>query len=246
MRRRWNFARIVGHRRDHRRADAVHDEVGVALEQRHQRGDAVEDLALRRGLHGLDERAAAVRRVRVEAVADRAVRRRGRRPCSRSASAAGVDVGRLDEGPDLVHHVPAQPRHRTELHPVGLLVQAHPEPEVARVDAHLPLGRDDVRARPAAAGRAASSGSAPYGGNSSYWPSTLVARNASSEPVCTPVTFEPTASTDRRGRRPLLLELLDQRLEDGAEAGGVGVDPARPVDDRRPRQPVGSAGRRAR
>ena len=39
-----------------------------------------------------------------------------------------------------------------------------------------------------------SSGSEPYGGNSSYCPSTLVARNASSDPVCTPVTFEPTTS----------------------------------------------------
>ena len=36
--------------------------------------------------------------------------------------------------------------------------------------------------------------STPYGGKSSYWPSTLVARKASSVPVCAPVTLEPTAS----------------------------------------------------
>ena len=44
--------------------------------------------------------------------------------------------------------------------------------------------------------------SAPYGGNSSYCPSTLVARNASNDPVCTPVTFDPTesASVEDDGR----------------------------------------------
>ena len=80
MRRVWNFARIVATDGITDGPDAVHHEVGVTLEQRHQRGDAVEDLALRRGLHRLDERAAAVRRVRVEAVADRAVGRRDGRP----------------------------------------------------------------------------------------------------------------------------------------------------------------------
>ena len=38
----------------------------------------------------------------------------------------------------------AQPGHRGELHPVGLLVQAHPEPEVVRVDAELALDVHDV------------------------------------------------------------------------------------------------------
>ena len=46
---------------------------------------------------------------------------------------------------DLVEHVLAQPRHGGELHPVGDLVQADPEPEVGRVDLELPLDGDDVR-----------------------------------------------------------------------------------------------------
>ena len=38
----------------------------------------------------------------------------------------------------------AQPRHGGELHPVGLLVQADPEPEVGGVDVELALDVDDV------------------------------------------------------------------------------------------------------
>ncbi len=38
----------------------------------------------------------------------------------------------------------AHPRHGGELDPVGLLVQAHPQPEVGGVDAELALDVDDV------------------------------------------------------------------------------------------------------
>ena len=185
LRRRWNFARIVGDRRDHRGADPVHHEVGVPLEQRHHRGEPVEDLALRRGLHAsTSEPPLAARGSK-----PRGPRRRPPQPrLSRSRQRRRVEVGRVDERAQLAHQVVAQPRHRGELHPVGLLVQAHPEPEVARVDVQLPLGLHDVgRDEQQPAGRVAAS--APYGGKSSYWPSTLVARNASSDPVSTPVTL---------------------------------------------------------
>ena len=47
---------------------------------------------------------------------------------------------RLDLGEEVVAH----PRHRGELHPVRLLVEAHPEPEVGGIDAELALDVDDV------------------------------------------------------------------------------------------------------
>ncbi len=50
----------------------------------------------------------------------------------------------VSESVDLADQVPAQPGHCPELHPVGLFVEAHPQPEVGRVDAELALGRDDV------------------------------------------------------------------------------------------------------
>ena len=58
--------------------------------------------------------------------------RRARQPPSRSIAAArGPGPGRaLDQAPDSATQVVAQPRHGGELHAVGLLVQAHPEPEV--------------------------------------------------------------------------------------------------------------------
>ena len=45
---------------------------------------------------------------------------------------------------DLRDDVVGEPGHRTELHPVRLLVQAHPEPEVVRRDGEGALGGDDV------------------------------------------------------------------------------------------------------
>ena len=118
--------------------DAVHDDVGVALEQRHHGGDLVDDRPLRRGLHEVDDR-------QLLALADRP-RRCGGPPRARPApSDAVVEVGGRDEPADEAEQVVAQPRHGRELHAVGLLVQAHPQPEVARRDAQQPLDLDDVR-----------------------------------------------------------------------------------------------------
>ena len=57
---------------------------------------------------------------------------------------AGVGLDAADDRVHLRAQVVGHPRHRGELHPVGLLVQAHPEPEVVRVGAELALDVDDV------------------------------------------------------------------------------------------------------
>ena len=56
-----------------------------------------------------------------------------------------IGVDRVGKRAYLVLHVLAQPRHGGELHPVGHLVQAHPQPEVGRVDLELALDADQVR-----------------------------------------------------------------------------------------------------
>ena len=56
----------------------------------------------------------------------------------------GVEVGGEQELRHLLLHVRPQPRHRGELGPVRLLVQAHPPAEVVRVDVQLALDHDDV------------------------------------------------------------------------------------------------------
>ena len=65
-----------------------------------------------------------------------------RRSRSRMCSAA---LRGVDERLDLAEEVAAHPGHRGELGAVGDLVQADPEPEVARVGADLALDLDDVR-----------------------------------------------------------------------------------------------------
>ena len=227
----WNFARISATDGITDGPDAVHHEVGVPLEQGHQGGDAVQDLALRGGLHRLDQRAAArvaesgskPSRIAPYAAAAAAL--------SRSATAAGSTSVAPTKALDLAHHVLAQPRHRAELHPVGLLVQAHPEPEVARVDVQLALGRDDVRRdqqQPAGLvgrGPRRTAGTARTA-RAPWSPGTRAASRSGRR-----------SPSSRRRRRPatdrgrLLLDLLDQRLEHGPEARRVGLDPAGPVDD---------------
>ena len=121
------------HARDHRRPDAVHDVVGVALEQRHHPGDPVEDLLLLRRAQQVEQAAAAL------AVLDR---------LGDALEPLVEEALRLDgvgQGVELGEEVVAHPRHGGELDPVGLLVQADPEPEVVRVGVQLALDVDDVR-----------------------------------------------------------------------------------------------------
>ena len=51
----------------------------------------------------------------------------------------------VEELGEQAEKVPAQPRGVPELEPVGLLVQAHPQPEVGRLDAQRAFHRDHVR-----------------------------------------------------------------------------------------------------
>ena len=64
-----------------------------------------------------------------------------------------VQFGRVDDLGDLVIQVAAQPRHCGELHPVGFLMQANPEPEVRRINIELTLDGRRCSARRAAVGR---------------------------------------------------------------------------------------------
>ena len=83
-------------------------------------------------------RGAAVR------VADRVGRARPRRRRSRSSRCSPPLRG-VHERLHLAEEVRPHPRHGGELGAVGDLVQADPEPEVARVGAELALHLDDVR-----------------------------------------------------------------------------------------------------
>ncbi len=88
---------------------------------------------------------------------------------------------------DFIEHVVPEPRRSGKLDPVGLFVQANPEAEVVRVNVEFALHGDDVRRHqqePAAAGTLQSGASAAKG---SYWPRTLLERNASTAPSWVPV-----------------------------------------------------------
>ena len=149
--------------------DGVHHLIGVALEQGHQRLQPVEHDPLLRGLEQLED-------ARALAPAQGA----GGGPQPRR-DRARVEFGDVGEGRQLALQVVAQPRDGRELHPVGLLVQAHPEPEVARRHVEPALDVGDVRRheeQPAA--RTAGFASGP---NTSYWPRTLLDRYASRPPT---------------------------------------------------------------
>ena len=120
----------------HLGSDRVHDVVAVPFYQRHHRGQPVHDLALPWGRHGVDQAAAI-------AAAHRARHRVSRR-AEPLQDRRRVELGGEQELGHLALHVVPQPGHRGELEPVSLLVQAHPAPEVVRVDAELAFDHDDV------------------------------------------------------------------------------------------------------
>ena len=136
--------------------------------------------------------------------------------------AAGVD--RLGERLDLGEEVVAHPRDGGELHPVGLLVEADPEPEVGGVGAELALDVDDVgRHQQQPAGRLV---------ERVELAEHLGGEEAEQQPDL--AAGDPGADRQRQpGRRALLLlrAWLDDRLEHDRERLGVGLHPALPVDD---------------
>ena len=171
----------------------------MALDQRHERGDPVEDRAL---LGRRDDRhqpgAVALAADDLDQLADRA----GQPPRIAAGSVSIASVSAVD----LVEHVLAQPRHGGELHAVGHLVQADPEPEVASGRPSAGARRRRGSARPAAAGR-------PDGRRTRTGPSTLPDRKPSTTPTCTPVTRPPMLSADPADR-VVGGELVDERGHD--------------------------------
>src|SRR6201991_103025 len=119
----------------HLGADAVHHELRVALQQGHQRGEAVEHGPLAGRLHYVEHAGPAVR------VAQRVGEGRdgAAHPFDEVLAAA---LGGVDERLDLAEEVGAHPGHRGELGAVGDLVEADPEAEVAGVGAELALDLD--------------------------------------------------------------------------------------------------------
>ena len=122
------------------------------------------------------------------------------RPSSRSRVGSMVSERRSTWDERCVAH----PRDRGELHAVGLLVQADPEPEVVGVGARAPARRGRCWGRPAAGGRpgrrTGRTGRAPCRPGS---PSTA--------PISAPVTRDPRALLSAGGRPLLLGDLVDER-----------------------------------
>ena len=119
-------------------AELGHDDVAVALEQRHQRLHPIEDDALLRRREQADE-AALVERVA-------AVSHLVERTRDRLEHRARV---RVDDVERVLHErqeVRAHPRHAGELRAVRHLVDRDPQPEVAGPEREALLQRQDVRA----------------------------------------------------------------------------------------------------
>ena len=103
----------------------------MAFEQRHQRGEALQDRPLLLGLHEVDEATLALRPLS--------------ETCHDSSDRTSrIRIDRAEIGVHLIGEVRRQPRHGTELHAMRLLVQAHPESEISRRHVELSLSVNDV------------------------------------------------------------------------------------------------------
>ena len=128
----------------------------------------------------------------------------------------------LGELADLGEQVVAHPRHRGELDPVGLLVQADPEPEVVRVGLELALDVHDVRRDQ----------QQPAVGGVERVELAEHLRGEEAEHAADLGAGEPGADRGGEpGRRLLLGQLVDDRREQGRERVGVRLHPGGPVDD---------------
>ena len=116
-------------------ADFVHDDIGVSLEQRHDRGDLGNLGALRRRGEDVGQAIAS---------APEGVRRVLGDLQDLLAELLGVRGEVQRELAGRVDHVLAQPRHGGELNAVRFLVQADPESEVRGVDADVRFGLQHV------------------------------------------------------------------------------------------------------
>ncbi len=218
----------LGEVRQDPRAGGVHDVVGVALEQRHQRLGLVERVALAGGHDPLQPVALATRQ------------------CVAHALHQATRLGRqgLDGAPDEVGEVRTQPRVRLELEGVGGLVQGDEDAELVARNAHRGRGADDVLLDEVQAPARRSGGEEA----DVVLPEDLAAeeREHEAELLVADGAVQPARHRAARGVRALLLlqhRALDA-LEEDAEGGEVQVDPLEPVDDRREsRAPPAAASR---
>ena len=219
----------------HLRPDRVHHVVAVPLDQRHDRRQPVHDLLLLRGGHRVDQAAAV-------AAAHRARHRVGRRP-DPLQDRRRVELGGEQELGHLALHVVAQPGHRGELQPVGLLVQAHPAAEVVRVDAELAFDHDDVRRHQGEPARLL----AVDRGGLRRQEQLVLAEHPGGQVGQDQPGLDAGDPGPHRGHHPAglargratgraLAELFHQGLEHDAEPVHVGPDPPRPVHHRDPAQ----------
>ena len=219
----------------HLRPDRVHDVVAVSFHQRHHRGQPVHDLALGRGRHGIDQAAAVT-------AAHRARHRVGGRP-QPLQDRRRVKLGGEQELGHLALHVVPQPRDRGELEPVRLLVQAYPAPEIMGVDAELAFDHDDVGRHQGEPARLLAVHRRCLGRQEELvlaeHPGGQVGQDQPGLDAGDPRSHRGHHRSGRPGPGPAgaragsaFLQLLDQGLEDDAEAIHVRPDPAGPVHHR--------------
>ena len=169
-------------RRHHGGSDGVHHVVGVALQQ----GAEHQQLVQRLAAAARTARRAATRGCRSNSVGRH--RRSSCRgvPCTNSASrpttCGDVVAASSVSTASALRHVVGQPRVRAELHPVGDLVQAHPQPEVGGRHPQLTLDGDHVGIHQQQLTAAVLDLA-----NGSYWPRMPDDTNASTAPVWAPV-----------------------------------------------------------
>src|SRR4051812_15983377 len=117
-------------------AGAVHDDVAVTLQQRHQTGRCVEHRLLFGGGNDGDKATVAKALLGCLAVAER-IAHGGHQP-------AGIWVGELDGVMDEAEEVLAHPGDTGELRAVGQLVEGDPQPELFTREAELVLEHQHV------------------------------------------------------------------------------------------------------
>ena len=186
----------------------------MPFEQRHEARHAIEHCPLGRTLHGLHERFTLPSR------------RPGEGPRNLGKALEQLtepQLGCLDEIPDERGEVVGEPRNRAELHPMGLLVQAHPEPEVARRHLQLPFDVHDGRGheqQPALLPRLRED--------------LVLTEHLAGEPGEHRADLQrgaPGSQVSDEGGRFAALELVEQRCHGNAHPRDIRGDPGRPVDD---------------
>ena len=136
------------------------------------------------------------------------------------------------EALDFLKHVGPEPGRRGELHPVGLLVKADPEPEIVRINVELALHGDDVRSHqqePAGRRRFRVRGER---GEGIVLAQDLARQEGKHSPELAAGDGAARGRRSRCHRRapPGIQHLLKGRLEHHGKTLGIGLRPRRPVN----------------